>query len=94
MEVAVLPVVVFGDVVMEPSDPYRGREHVIRSFLRRHAGRNCALPMCPKRGERQGPTERRLRRGKEGGLGEANGGRQSGEALRQASTYVGIPEGG
>lgn len=37
---------------MEPPDPHRVRRQVIRSFLGRHEGRNCTLPLCLKPGER------------------------------------------
>lgn len=56
MEAAAPPAAVLGDVVMEPSDPHRGRGHVIRSFQRRHARRNCALQVSLKPGEREAPT--------------------------------------
>lgn len=56
METAASPEAVLGDVVMEPSDPRGGRGHLVRSFLRRHAGGSCALPVCLKPREREGPT--------------------------------------
>lgn len=65
METAASPEAVLGDVVMEPSDPHGGRGHLVRSFLRRHAGGSCALPVCLKTREREGLTGAASEEGKE-----------------------------
>lgn len=50
-EAVALPAAVLGHIVMEPSDPHRGRGHVIRSFLRRRGRELCSTHVSKARGK-------------------------------------------